>query len=335
MKNYEILVNYLNSFPMMDYPKTSRIHKLRSIQNKENGIFVKREDELGFGVSGTKIRKYLSLIPNLMNKNFQEVIVWGGAFSNNVLSAVQLLIESGIKPIVFFDTKNKHQLIGNYLLSSLFLEKNSIHWHNKEELNYKENLINTYKESRLKKGIQVGYIEEGANMYEAFPGACSLALDILRNEKENQIDFNDIVIDAGTGLSSIALILCLSFLKIKKNIHIILVAGNEEEFKLSLNSFKNKFEKEINCKIEFLIPFVFYFPSTAKSFGSVNNSIFNHIKITAQMDGILTDPIYSAKLFITADNIIKNKNISGNILLIHSGGSLSLFGFSEKLSQII
>ncbi|BBH52224.1 1-aminocyclopropane-1-carboxylate deaminase [Fluviispira sanaruensis] len=335
MKNYEIIVNYLNSFPMMNYPKTSRIHKLRSIQNKESGIFVKREDELGFGVSGTKIRKYLSLIPFLKNQNFQEVIVWGGAFSNNVLSAVQLLIESGIKPILFFDAKNKNQLIGNYLLTSLFLEKNSIHWLDKEVLNNKDCVINTYKENQLKKGIHVGYIEEGANMYEAFPGACSLALDILRNEKENLIDFNDIFIDAGTGLSAIALIICLSFLNVNKKIHIILVAGNEKEFNKSLSLFKNNFEIEIKNKIEFLIPYDFYYPSTAKSFGSINNNIFNIIKMTAQLDGIITDPIYSAKLFNTSKNIIKNNNLSGNILLIHSGGSLSLFGFSEKLRKLI
>jgi 1-aminocyclopropane-1-carboxylate deaminase len=66
-----------------------------------------------------------------------------------------------------------------------------------------------------------------------------------------------------------------------------------------------------------------------KSFGGTDRTIFRVINSIARNDGILTDPVYSAKLFITAKQAIQDLSIDGNILLIHSGGTLALSGFMD------
>jgi 1-aminocyclopropane-1-carboxylate deaminase/D-cysteine desulfhydrase-like pyridoxal-dependent ACC family enzyme len=75
--------------------------------------------------------------------------------------------------------------------------------------------------------------------------------------------------------------------------------------------------------------YTLYYPATAKSFGSTNKTIFKEIQRVAREDGILTDPVYSSKLFLTARQTILNKKFGGNILLIHSGGGLALTGFMD------
>lgn len=77
----------------------SRIHRLRWFGRSD--IWVKRDDELGFGVSGTKLRKHASLIPALKKRGIEEVVVIGGAHSNNVLSAAQTLTENNIRMTPF------------------------------------------------------------------------------------------------------------------------------------------------------------------------------------------------------------------------------------------
>ena len=52
----------------------------------------------------------------------------------------------------------------------------------------------------------------------------------------------------------------------------------------------------------------------------------------AQSEGLLTDPIYTTKLFYTAEQLIIDKKVSGNILIIHSGGGTGLLGFAEKFA---
>ncbi|KAB8027402.1 1-aminocyclopropane-1-carboxylate deaminase [Fluviispira multicolorata] len=335
MENHNKIEQYLKKFILMDYSKNSRVHSLKTYQYSNAEVFVKRDDELGFGVSGSKIRKYISLIPTLKKEQYKEVIILGGPYSNNILSAVQLLIENGIKPILFFDRRNKKTPLGNFLLTSLFLDESSIQWLEKDDFNKKNEIINLYKEKQLKKGVRVGFINEGALMYEAFPGACTLALDILRNEQEKSCYFDHIIIDSGTGLTAISLILCYSLLQLKTKIHILLIAGTEKEFNNSLNLLKNNFEADIIQKIKLQDTYKLYSPQSAKSFGSVNKKIMNNIAFIAKNEGILTDPIYSSKLFLEARNIINEKNLSGKILLIHSGGSLTLFGFTEKLQELI
>jgi 1-aminocyclopropane-1-carboxylate deaminase len=74
-----------------------------------------------------------------------------------------------------------------------------------------------------------------------------------------------------------------------------------------------------------------YLPSNAKSFGSVNAGVLQEVVHWARSDGIVLDPIYSAKLFYEAKKIIQQKNLQGSILLVHSGGQLALCAYHDLL----
>ena len=105
----------------------SRIHKLRWFDRSD--IWVKRDDELSFGVSGTRLRKHASTIPALKLKGIEEVVVIGEASSNNVLSAAQTLTENNIKITPFLLGPPTHKE-GNLKLLSLFVPRftQRVHW---------------------------------------------------------------------------------------------------------------------------------------------------------------------------------------------------------------
>ena len=48
-------------------------------------------------------------------------------------------------------------------------------------------------------------------------------------------------------------------------------------------------------------------------------------------EGLLLDPLYNSKLFMTAVDILPK--LEGNVLIIHSGGQLPLMGFKKGLSK--
>lgn len=131
-ERYQTLLEHLEQIPQAPYPLQSRIHPLRSFHFPATQCFIKRDDELGFGVSGSKIRKYRTLIPFLYRSNIKEVILIGSVQSNHILSCVQLLIEKGITPTLFLRGDPKRPLQGNALLTSLFVPSSSIHWYSKE-----------------------------------------------------------------------------------------------------------------------------------------------------------------------------------------------------------
>ena len=106
----------------------SRIHRLKFISKPNAFVWVKREDELGFGVSGSKLRKYQSLIPYIKQQSAKQVVLIGGAYSNHIVSLTQLLIEEGIVPYLFLRGDQPPIYQGNFLLTSLLVPAEQIHW---------------------------------------------------------------------------------------------------------------------------------------------------------------------------------------------------------------
>jgi 1-aminocyclopropane-1-carboxylate deaminase/D-cysteine desulfhydrase-like pyridoxal-dependent ACC family enzyme len=154
-----------------------------------------------------------------------------------------------------------------------------------------------------------------------------LAIDILRNGS-----FNHIFIDAGTGLSAIATILAFAWMKIETLVHVLLLADEEQQFLDKLKRFHQSFEQFVEDRVPWPDRFRLYRPSVARSFGSVNTEMMTHIQFLAREEGFFTDPIYSAKLFLEAKSRIAE--LSGNVLVVHSGGALTLMGFQNKLARL-
>lgn len=305
----------------------SRIHRLRWFGRSD--IWVKRDDELGFGVSGTKLRKHASIIPSLKEKGIEEVVVIGGANSNNVLSAAQTLRENNIKMTPFL-LGPPSQKLGNVKLLSLFVDNSEIHWISRSQWANCENFVNTYIEERSAQGIKIFVLPEGAHHRLALPGSLSILVDILRNERESGVRFDHIFIDAGTGMVAQSLLAGAAAIERKTVFHVVVLAGSFEDFQAGLFQVIEYTGDFLGVSLCPLPDYHLYYPATAKSFGSTNKTVFNEIRRIAREDGILTDPVYSSKLFLTARQTIPGQALDGNILLIHSGGGLALTGFMDS-----
>ncbi|KKO19493.1 MAG: pyridoxal-phosphate dependent enzyme [Candidatus Brocadia sp.] len=304
----------------------SRIHRLRWFDRSD--IWVKRDDELGLGVSGTKLRKHASIIPFLKQQGIEEVVVIGGAHSNNVLSAAQTLTENNIR-ITPFLLGPPSQRRGNARLLSLFVDDRGIHWISRAQWADCEVLANDYAEKRRAEGVKIFVLPEGAHHPLAVPGSLSLLVDILRNEREAGVRFDHIFIDSGTGMVAQSLLAGATALEKKSRFHVVVLAGSFDDFRAGLSRVMQYAESFLGVSLRSLPDYRIYYPASARSFGSANKTIFKEIQRIAREDGILTDPVYSAKLFLTARHVILNSQLKGNILLIHSGGGLALTGFMD------
>lgn len=292
----------------------SRVHRLNHYPSDGVSCYVKRDDELGCGISGSKLRKYSSLIPLLLEQGIEHLIIIAGPQSNNLLAALQLAREFNFKVTALLIKPWKLELQGNFKLSRLFLEEHEIIWVERSDWfrvhEFAQNYLHTLKEPGF-------VLREGASVQESMAGAMSLAEDVVVNEQFLDCSFQHIFIDAGTGFSAAALIKGLAELNHEAQVHVLLLADNEETFNENIKEWLGFIPENYDC----------FYPTTAKAFGSVNQTIKKEIKRLAREEGVLADPIYAAKLFYEARKVIETKQLQGNILIIHSGGTLTMSSF--------
>lgn len=323
----------------------SRVHPTPTLGED---VWVKRDDELSFGISGSKLRKFCSLIHYLKDGAYDYAFLTGGVYSNHLPGIVQVLNEQKMKFQIWLRKDQKsREAIANFALLQLLTEPSCFRWLDQSEWENMSSLMQKESVHLRSLGRKVFLIKEGAEQYESLPGAMSAALDIMRNEKtlsekrEQTFRFSTIYVDAGTGLSAIGLILGLSLQDHPRRVVVIGMADSEDVF----FSRYQKYKKQLTDNFGFMlqdqhIDILYRRPPTAKSFGSTNARIFDKIRNLARKEGILVDPVYGAKLLLSLDQervelpsfkTFSNDKHEDLSLWIHSGGSFSLTGFWRQL----
>ncbi len=331
--NISELNDNLSPFLDRSFQCNTRIHETNQFF-ADNAVWIKREDELSSGISGSKYRKYASLIPYIA-RNFDEMWITGSSQSNNVLGLLQMAVEKRIPYRLYLLQDHDQTLQGNYLWLTLLSNGANIYWLDRSEWFKRTDIFD--KAMANNPYLNPLIIPEGASMPEALPGAITLATDLVAQEHAYGLNFQHIFIDSGTGLTAIGLILGLGLLGITaKTIHVTLIAGDESFFEEELVFYQNQLPAYLALTISNLrLPEIeTYRPISAPAFGSINQSTLSTIREFAQEEGIITDPLYGAKHADTVSNLLSQKALTGNKLFIHNGGGLGLTGFQDKLAKL-
>ena len=303
----------------------SRIHRLHSFGSD---WFVKRDDELSFGISGSKVRKYHSILPYLLQQQATKVHVIGGAYSNHVVGFLQVLNEHQIPYQLHLLRPHDVEVKGNLLLTKM-LSRVPIIWYDRNSYKEIEHHVNAIMEEELLQGEKSVLIPEGGYMEAAIAGCMTLAEEIEAYERQHQ-PFDAIFMDAGTGLSSLCVAHYYSYKKLSAQVHVVVMA-ERAQYESKVHSIypwmKNHFGSAYSVVSPLVIP-----PSVGKAFGSVSSEGFGWIDRMAQKEGILVDPIYTSKLFQTAYTF---KSTFKRVLVVHSGGAMALMGFENPLKKVV
>lgn len=307
---------------------TSRIHPLSAWGTK---VWIKRDDELG--PLGSKWRKMQGLTAALQDCGADTLVAWGGSRSQFLQGLLSLGRELGIGTQLLVKEGSPRHPHGPDLLWPLLSGSVSITTIARSAWPQVENMAKERCERLTAQGSKVFCVKEGGAQIEALWGSLTLAWDIVQQEKELGLNFAQIWVDAGTGLTAQALILGLGLLKRQLSCEVVLCAGTEEEFKRDLEKRRAELAAELLCDIP-LAAFRCHRPLSARSFGSTNQAVFQEIQRTAAESGILLDPIYSAKLFMSVRAAYAEREPDEPVLILHAGGVSSLFGFPQELAAL-
>jgi len=130
------------------------------------------------------------------------------------------------------------------------------------------------------------------------------------------------------------LIEVMSLYQPKSTLHIVQMADTPSYFDDQIQRFHPWMERLTQATLPIPNNYTVIRPVVAKSFGALNSGVLREIQTLAREEGIIADPVYTGKLFLTAKTHIKEKGMKGRHLIIHTGGGMGLMGFGEAIEKL-
>ncbi len=283
-----------------DSNKKTPLQKIEDEFLKEKNIqlFIKRDDLLHPFINGNKWFKLKYNLIEAAEKNFNQLLTFGGAYSNHISAFSYACKLFGFEGIVVIRGEEYPEL--NPTLKFVKQNGSKIHYISRSTYRAKyseellEELENIYGEYSL--------IPEGGSNNLAVKGCSEIVSNI-------EIDFNFILTACGTAgtLTGIAT-------SLQSNQKAIGIAA------LKNASFLNEQVKQLsgNSNLNYEIFLDYHFGGYAK----FTSELLNFIKEFYSKHNVILEPIYTGKLLYSVYDLI-NKNYFPNeskIVVYHSGG---------------
>ncbi|PWJ96164.1 D-cysteine desulfhydrase [Oceanotoga teriensis] len=290
-------------------------------------IYFKRDDQTGTEFSGNKVRKLEYLIKFAIDKGYDSLITCGGIQSNHARATAAIAARIGLKCHLVLRGDENSSLDGNLLLDNLF--DADIKFINSEEYSHSRNEIMENITLKLKnKGEKCFIIPEGASEKIGNLGYINCLFEIVEQEKNMNIQFDNIITAVGSGGTYSGLYLGHKIKGIKNRVIGINVCNNREYFLNKIydisNQTKEYFDLDLTLKREDINIIDGY---VGKGYALSSEYEIDFIKKISKLEGIVLDPVYTVKAMYGLYKEIKKgtfKN-SKNILFINTGGLFGIF----------
>lgn len=266
-----------------------------------------REDLVG----SYKGRKYLSLLPWMVQQGYRRVRLRGSSHSSNVLHLSLLLKQVGIEPVYLLEGREGPP-VGNGLLSRLVLGDQFCSEAPPQPFDWE--------------------VPEGASCPPALAGSLGLVGSLVEGALSAGGEPFHVYIDSGTGFTAAALLLGLGYFGLDWPVTVVSMTRQEKgEIEAVTASLHTEYERlfgELPQPRDFRL----VLPPTAQSFGSTNGAVFAEVQALAQEEGLLCDPLYAAKLSLTYRQL---RDPAEKALMFVSGGERELLGFQKPLRDFL
>ncbi|AEH50845.1 D-cysteine desulfhydrase family protein [Pseudothermotoga thermarum] len=293
-------------------------------------IFVKRDDLTEFISSGNKIRKLEFLLADALKNGCNMVFTCGGIQSNHARATAHLAVKLGLKPVLFLRqpaTVDKELINGNLLLDELLgatiIPVTTQQYAKIEEI-YEE-----YKKDYESRGYKVYTIPEGGSNSLGALGYLFAVAEIATQIDLSTVDA--IYCAVGSGGTYAGLIAGLRYLGYKTPVVGINVTKTKaERFVEKIEEIiagMSQFGVDVKVSSEEIIILDEY---SGPDYAVPSDADIDCIRIVASTEGIVLDPVYTAKAF---RGMLQNSRRSQRLLFIHTGGTFGIFAQAFRFAH--
>ncbi|WP_273803343.1 D-cysteine desulfhydrase [Providencia rettgeri] len=317
----------LRQFEKVDLLKTSTpLHRLNNLSKKfGREIYIKRDDMTPLAMGGNKLRKLEFLMADALAKNAKIIVTAGAIQSNHVRQTAAVAAMYGLEcvallenPIQSNDTNFLHN--GNKLLTDLFGARCVMC----EELTDPQAQMEALIESL---SLHDAYIVPvgGSNALGAL-GYIQCAVEIAEQKPEH-IEFDKIIVASGSAGTHAGLAIGLQALLPQSQLIGVTVSRKQQDQAPKVEKLQNELAQLL--KLHQVPDVILWDNFFAPMYGMPNQQGLAAIKLLAQQEGILLDPVYTGKAMAGLIDYLENSVENTPVLFIHTGGAQALFAYLD------
>lgn len=302
----------------------TEIIKLENLSSKyKKNIYLKRDDFTGTEISGNKVRKLEYAISQALDKGCDTIITTGAIQSNHCRATAAVCARLGLECHLLL-SGNIEEVEGNLFLD--FILGANIHLlYN----GHREDEMERLYESLKAKGKKPYMIPVGASNPIGTYGYINAFEEIIKQEKDMNINFDLISIPIGSGGTYGGLWYGNYINKLDKRILGFAVCDSKEYFKDTVMDILHEIDEEIRSfdSIEINDSYI------GEGYAKATREELEFYYEIAKTEGLVLDPCYTGKAFRGLIKEIENDNIKEeNILFIHTGG---LMGWTKEYRDMM
>ncbi len=326
----------LAQFPRRRYtPNATPIEKLEHLSKHLGGpnLYVKRDDLLGLTSGGNKTRKLEFLVADALAQGADTLITVGAVQSNHCRLTLAAAVKEGLKCRLVLEERvpgsyKKDASGNNFLFHMLGVEKISVHKSG-------EGLAAVMQEhvDELAKEGRKGYIIPGggSNKLGAL-GYVACAEEVLQQSFDMGISFDQFVCSSSSGGTHAGLV--TGFVGNNANIPITGISTRAESEAQINKLHKLAQETADSLGIAGGIPkeaFTVLDAYVGEGYSLPTDGMIEAVKLFAQLEGILLDPVYTGKTAAGFIDLVRNNHFdaNANVLFLHTGGSPALYAYQD------
>ena len=297
-------------------------------------LFVKRDDCTGLATGGNKTRKLEFLIAEAIEAGADTVITEGAVQSNHCRQTAAAATKLGLKCEIILerrvaDASEEYETSGNVMLDELF---GTAIRHVPAGTDMTDALEDVAGEIRTNGGRPYVIPGGGSNPVGAL-GYVGCAIELVHQANEAGIRIDHVVHATGSSGTQAGLLTGLEGMNTR-----IPVYG------IGVRRPKEPQEQRIHELAEATAAYVGVSGGIARDrvvancdyigqgYGVPTEAMVEAVRLTARHEGLLLDPVYSGKAMAGLIDLIRKREVfskGDNVVFIHTGGSVGLFGYRE------
>lgn len=304
-------------------------------------IWIKRDDCTGLAMGGNKSRQLEYYFGEALAQKADTVLITGAVQSNYARCTVAAARKLGMDVEVQLEERTPNQSREYYSSGNPFLMKlmgaKIHHYPDGEDEEGADNALYARAEILKQEGKNPYVIPlAGSHKPIGALGYVDCAEELLQQLTDQNLDIDGIIIATGSGTTHAGLLAGLRAKGSKINVYGICVR-RDQSAQASRVLTKTKIVAEMIGHPDIIDESDIWVDDAMlrPGYGQLNDDVLNAIRVTAESEGILLDPVYTGKSMAGLFSLVKSKHFTKNqnILFLHSGGTPAVFGYPKIIND--